>query len=463
MPDGQGSLRAFVQRFVIALVIASVLMYAVVARALQIAEQKVAHVATAPIDPSVLQPGGNYLLIGSDTRSFVDTPQDAKAFGTQQQASGQRSDTIMVAHVDRGGTGFLVSFPRDLWVAIPGIGHAKINAAFNRGPQRVIETIEQDFDVPITHYIQVDFAGFRTMVDAIGRIPIYFPAPARDLKSGLDQPQPGCRALDGGQALAYVRSRYYQSFQNGAWRYDPTSDLGRIKRQQYFLRTLAQQTLKKVERSPWHATALADKMLASLQRDPRLDYGALRPLAHAFRAPGDIETVTLPTHRQFIDGQDALVLDDAKAAPLLARLRGQTSGHHVQAPPNVAPAAVHLTVENGTRRSRLASTVADALRAQGFGVAGASNADRNNYAETEVRYSGAAKDHAQLVASRLGVGKLVRSSSALPGGVDVLVILGDDFSSVPTPPAATHGSGSRTTARQATATTDAGSLPAAGC
>ena len=58
------------------------------------------------------------------------------------------------------------------WCPIPGMGHAKINAAFNAGPQRVIETIESNFDVPISHYLQVDFAGFREMVNKLGSIPI---------------------------------------------------------------------------------------------------------------------------------------------------------------------------------------------------------------------------------------------------------------------------------------------------
>ena len=76
---------------------------------------------------SLLEAGGNYLLIGSDSRAFVNGPQDAQAFGSAQQQTGQRSDTIMVVHIDnRTGTALLVSFPRDLWVAIPGMGSAKI-------------------------------------------------------------------------------------------------------------------------------------------------------------------------------------------------------------------------------------------------------------------------------------------------------------------------------------------------
>ncbi len=181
--------RAFLLRLRNALIAAVVCTVVAIGGAYFVAARKVAQVPKVNIDTSVLEPGGNYLLVGSDSRSFVATPQDAQRFGSKTQ-SGQRSDTIMVAHIDGGkGTGFLVSFPRDLWVDIPRIGHAKINAAFNAGPQRLIETIEQDFDVPISHYLEVDFSGFRKIVDAIGAIPISFPAPARDrVQRPLHQP-----------------------------------------------------------------------------------------------------------------------------------------------------------------------------------------------------------------------------------------------------------------------------------
>jgi LCP family protein required for cell wall assembly len=150
------------------------------------------------------------LIIGSDTRAFVDSAADEQHFGDAQGQSGQRSDTIMVAHVDpTTGTGMLVSFPRDLWVDIPGAGKSRINAAFNIGPQRVIETIKQDFDVDINHYLEVNFAGFRDIVSALGSVPLFFPAPARDKKTGLNVPEAGCQNLNGEQAFAYVRSRFY--------------------------------------------------------------------------------------------------------------------------------------------------------------------------------------------------------------------------------------------------------------
>ena len=425
--------RAFLHRLLVAFLVVVVLTSVAIAAAYAQAENKVSHIAKAPIDSSVLQRGDNFLLIGSDSRAFVDSSADARAFGSAQVETGQRSDTIMVAHVDPGkGTAILVSFPRDLWVAIPGLGHAKINAAFNAGPQRVIETIEQDFDIPISHYLQIDFEGFRKMVNAIGTIPIYFPAPARDLKSGLSIPRAGCVNLNGDQALAFVRSRYYQSLQNGQWMYDPTSDLGRIRRQQYFLRTLAQQTLHAAESKPWRANSIADSMLSDLQRDPELGFSSLRSLAYAFRQPGNVETVTLPTHRQFFEGQDALALDSAAAAPLLTRLREvakPTTNAQSKAPSNVKPSSVRLVVLNGSGRSGLGASVLASMRTRGYAaIPPARNADRSDYTVTEVRYAPGAHDKGRLVLAALGgAGKLVAATSSQTGGADVALVLGADF------------------------------------
>jgi LCP family protein required for cell wall assembly len=424
------------------------------------------------IDTSVLQSGGNFLLIGSDSRAFVDTPGDSAAFGSAQQETGQRSDTIMVAHIDaKAGTALLVSFPRDLWVAIPGLGHAKINAAFNSGPQRIIETIESDFDIPISHYLEVDFQGFRKMVNAIGTIPIYFPTPARDIKTGLAINKAGCQQLNGDQALAYVRSRYYESFVNGKWQQDPTSDLGRINRQQYFLRTLASQTLHAATAKPWKAGSLLDSMLSNIQRDPKLGLSPLRALAYAFHRPGGVETVTLPVNRQFFDGQDALALDDAKAAPILARLRGignPSSGGSVSVKP-VDPHTIHVAVENGTAQNGLGARADDSLSALGYSVVGtAANADRNDYTLTEVRYVSGAETKARFLLSELGgAGKVVAlGKGSAPAGADVLLVLGRDYrglshASTTTTPATAPKT--NTTGGKAPAGTATTALPAAGC
>jgi polyisoprenyl-teichoic acid--peptidoglycan teichoic acid transferase len=449
--------RMFARRVVTALIVVVVVSVAAFVGANIQAARKVSQIAKAPIDPSVLQGGGNFLLIGSDTRSFVDSPEEAQHFGSAQAQTGQRSDTIMVAHVDDGGKALLVSFPRDLWVDIPGIGGAKINAAFNAGPQRVIETIQGNFDVPISHYLQIDFAGFREMVDAIGTVPINFPAPARDIKSGLAIAKAGCIHLDGDQALAYVRSRFHEQLIDGKWQADPTSDLGRIQRQQYFLRTLAQQTLRTATRSPWRANSIADTLVRNLERDPDLGLGPLRKLARAFDDAANVQTVTLPTNRQFIDGQDALVLDDAKAAPLFARLRSDNKEERPKAPEGVDPGDVRITVENGSGRAGLAGGALDDLRDLGFAVEPpAANADRSDYAETEVRYAPGAEDKGKLVRASLNApGRLVELDEGASGGADVVLVLGRDYRGV------RAGSTPATSAKRAPAASTPGTTAAA--
>ena len=464
--------RAFMLRLRNALIAVVLCTVLAIGGAYWLADRKVAQVPKVKIDPSVLEAGGNYLLVGSDSRSFVDSAQDAQRFGSSSTQSGQRSDTIMVAHVDgEKGTGFLVSFPRDLWVNIPGIGAAKINAAFNAGPQRLIETIEQDFNVPISHYLQVDFAGFRKVVDAIGTIPISFPAPARDAFSGLYVNEAGCRRLSGQDALAYVRSRYYESFENGRWQPDPTSDLGRIKRQQYFLRTLAHEALQTGQRAPWRGLSILDSTLASLQRDPQFGFSSFRALAYAFHGDNvNIETFTLPTRAQTFDGQSALVLDEEKAKPLLDRLRGAEHKRAPAPPAGVSPDSVRVTVQNGSGREAAGSTTLDALGRRGFAVVGgAANADRNDYAVSEVRYSPGAKNKARLVLAYLGgAGKLVPLQSAAGNGdADVELVIGRDFSGVEAPAARAPSSGAPATRPAtpvpATTAAPADALPPVGC
>ena len=464
------SARAFLHRLLTAFVIASVVTVIAIAGAYAEAARKVSQVSQVPIDSSVLQHGRNFLLIGSDSRAFVKSSGDAQAFGSAQQQTGQRSDTIMVAHVEPNGHALLVSFPRDLWVAIPGMGHAKINAAFNAGPQRMIETIENDFDVPISHYLEVDFSGFRDIVNTLGSIPIYFPAPARDHMTGLNIPTAGCVQLNGDQALAFVRSRYYESLVNGQWRTDPTSDLGRIQRQQYFLRTLASRTLHAATSKPWKATDLLDTMLKAVQRDPKLGLGPLRALAYAFHRPNGVDTRTLPVTPLDVDGQSALQLDSAKAAPLLARLRGIGDTTASSGNSSVDPGSVHVVVENGGGITGAGARAADALGGFGFSVQGsATNADRSDYPVTEVRYASGESEKAKAVLGYLGgVGEITSLQGSAPAGADVVLVIGRDFKGLSRPQSTTapktsatqpkaSGGGSTGAARSST------SRPAEGC
>jgi len=429
------SLRAFGRRLLVAFVVTTVLVVAVWVTAWRQVDAKVAQIRTVPFPAGMLTEGGNYMFIGSDTRAFVKNAKDAEHFGSAAAQTGQRSDTLMVAHIDPGGkTGMLVSFPRDLWVDIPDNGSNKINAAFAfGGPQLAVKTLKHDFNIPISHYLEVDFAGFRDIVNAMGTVPVWFPKPARDKYSGLLIGSKGCHNLNGDQALAYVRSRYYEYKQDGEWQTDPLSDLGRIKRQQYFIRTLAQTAIHSVVSHPFGASELADKSVAALTRDKKLHTSDLQKLVRAFRStdPNAFPMVTLPATNGYMDGQSVLLLDEAAAAPILARLRGEGTPKTVS---DVVPASVRVTVENGSGVAGAAGSALGALGANGFTVAApASDADRSDYEVTEVRYAPGSEQKARLVLAYLnGAGKVVPTDAA-PNGVDVVVVLGRDFGQVSAP------------------------------
>jgi polyisoprenyl-teichoic acid--peptidoglycan teichoic acid transferase len=241
------------------------------------------------------------LVVGSDTRQGLRRQDDGR-FGA---APGQRGDVILLVRlVPASHRVWVLSIPRDLYVPVAGSGgRAKINAALGGGPERLVETIRADFGIPVSHYLLVDFDGFRAVVDAIGGIRLDFPSPVRDddrghNNSGLLITTPGCRRLDGDQALALARSRYFQyRGGDGHWHADPGYDLGRIRRQQVLLRALAAQALSRGLADPLRADAVLAAVAGHLTRDDTLTVGKAVRLAGQFRRsrPGELVGLTIPT------------------------------------------------------------------------------------------------------------------------------------------------------------------------
>lgn len=188
-----------------------------------------------PVDPAAK----NFLVTGADNNACIDPASPyAKAFGDRREL-GERSDTIMIMRLDPSrNLAAVLSFPRDLWVKIPGQGRGRINGAYKRDdPRRLIETIMNEFEVGVDHFIQIDFSAFKKIVDAVKGVKVPLPYAVLDENTGLNVIAPGCHAFTGEEALAYVRSRHLQyQDANGKWKEDPSSDRGRIARQQDFLR-----------------------------------------------------------------------------------------------------------------------------------------------------------------------------------------------------------------------------------
>src|SRR4051812_42370199 len=120
----------------------------------------------------------NFLIVGTDSGEGLD-PKDPVLIG---RPGGVRSDTIMILRLDpTANSAQLLSLPRDLYVPIAGLrGSDRINSAIQGGPSRLIETIKNDFGIPINHYIEINFLAFRKIVQAIDGVPIYFTTPVRD-------------------------------------------------------------------------------------------------------------------------------------------------------------------------------------------------------------------------------------------------------------------------------------------
>jgi LCP family protein required for cell wall assembly len=373
---------------------------------------------------SLVQPASgaaeNYLIVGSDSRDVIDEDDpDADSFLGGGDPGGQRSDTILVARVDAAGEQVdLLSLPRDLWVPIAGTdGRERINTAYSEGRQQLIDTIEEDFGFPINHYVEVDFRGFKQLVEAIDGIPMYFDTAMRDLRSGLWISGQGCVRLDGDQALALARSRELQYLEDGQWISDPTGDLGRITRQQILV-------LKAVERSvdldltdPGKFSRIIDVGVDSVTIDEGIGFDDIAGLMKRF---GEVTDETMITHTlpvvPYTTAGGAAVLDvnEAAAGPVLDVFRGVE-------PDGLVPSSVSVRVLNATGIEGHAASVAEALGYIGFSIVEISGLDTIPVSTSQVRFHADDLAAAERVSRHLPGGtELVEDSSLTPGAVAVV-------------------------------------------
>jgi len=263
------------------------------------------------------KPGAPFtvLLVGSDSRAFASTPGQCAAFGCGSSQGGQRSDVIVLVRVVPAARKIqMMSIPRDTWVSIPGhvqyvSGQNRINAAFNNGPSLLVQTIGQDFHIPINYFVEVNFVGLQNMVDAIGGIHLDFRYPLQDAMSGLRVPVTGCQIVHGGRALALVRSRHMQYEINGAWYDDGGSDFTRIRNQQSFFRAVIHQLNAEIT-NPFALNGFITAATHNLTIDQTLTEGTLLKLAREFHnfPPGSLKAETLPTVGPYITSGGAEVL-----------------------------------------------------------------------------------------------------------------------------------------------------------
>ncbi|WP_255590040.1 LCP family protein, partial [Cellulomonas sp. PS-H5] len=243
------------------------------------ANGKIQHVAA--LSGAADTPGTTYLLAGSDSREdgAIEDPDTV----------GARTDTILLLQVPDSGPAALISLPRDTYVDIPGHDPSKLNAAFAwGGAPLLVQTVEGLTGLTVDHYVEIGFGGVERIVDALGGVELCLDDstgisfPVNDTNSGLVWDAPGCKTVDGVQALAYSRMRYS----------DPSGDIGRGLRQ----RALISAVAAKAENpallfQPGKQVSLIDSGTAVLTASDETGIVDLGRLALAFRAatgPGGI-------------------------------------------------------------------------------------------------------------------------------------------------------------------------------
>ena len=268
--------------------------------------------------------GTNWLLVGSDSREGL-TKAERKELHTGKDEGSQRTDTIMVIHIDDSGKPTLVSLPRDSYITIPAHialdGSSvedrknKINTAYGKGgAPLLVETVERNTGLHIDHYMEVGFKGIRDITDAVGGVNMCVPADVTDENSGLNL-LAGCQELDGKNALAYVRMRYA----------DPKGDLGRIERQQQFLSSVMKKVATPaVLLNPISMWKLVDAGTGSVNVGDGDSVTDISSLARALRAlsngNGTLTTVPVSETDANTAAGSSVIWDDAAARELFVSL-----------------------------------------------------------------------------------------------------------------------------------------------
>ncbi|MGH2726744.1 MAG: LCP family protein, partial [Actinomycetota bacterium] len=347
------------------------------------------------------------------------------------------ADTILVVHVPAAHRSATIrSFPRDLRVKIPGkSGYAKINAAYGggavggkklSGPDLMMETIRQHTGLKIHHYVEINFASFQKIVDAVGGVHLCVDRPYNDKESGLIIKKAGCSIFQGKLALSFVRMR----------KSDPTGDFGRIERQQQFMRVLmGKVTSIGVLSDPFAIRDLAKAVAKGVITDKDLDLSEVQGIANklADYKQSNVDFRVVPSYPDYIGGVSYVIQKNKEATALYKALRNDTklpdfgkTGASIPKPEDVT-----ITILNGTGSAGLATQERERLEKAGFDVREIGNANRRDYPKTTIFYKFGAEAKAQLVNDEYP-GAVIKDGSPKQD-TDILIILGADQAPSPSP------------------------------
>ena len=227
-----------------------------------------------------------------------------------------RSDTLMIATLDSDkNQAALLSVPRDTRVKIKGHGFDKINAAYAYGGRKLTqETIESLLNAHIDHYIKINVHGFTKIIDALGGIDIdvekrmYYEDPWDDDGGLYIDLQPGMQHMDGKTAITYVRYR------------DEEGDIGRIKRQQNFMKAVMDKLVSPtiIPKLPAIVSAVSDSVETDMSVSEILSFlGTLQDAKD-----NGLKSEMLPGKPVYIEGISYWVPDISKTRQILANTLG---------------------------------------------------------------------------------------------------------------------------------------------
>lgn len=384
--------------------------------------------------PRAPRNASNYLLVGSDSRAGLKAGQGTQGTGADFVV-GQRSDTVILAHFfGNSDKAQLVSFPRDSYVQIPAFTdpktgqvhpsrHDKLNSAFATGGARLlVATIEQLTNIRIDHFLQVDFSGFRGMVNKLGGVDVCLRHDAYEHDSGIALTA-GNHHINGDEALAFVRQRKKL----------PNGDIDRIARQQFFIGSVVRKVLSAgTLLNPFKLNGFLDIATSSLTGDQQLSVGNLKDLAlrlRGFSAGGVIfTTVPIADIGGVRFGASVVLLDDAKDAELFDALRqDRPPGTPPASKPatvsptlTVQPGGVRVRVLNGAGVAGLGRKAAADLTGVGFTIVGVPGNRGSGATQTTITYGPDKADSARTLAAALP-GSVLQEDSSLDRTLEVVV------------------------------------------
>ena len=308
----------------------------------------------------------NVLLVGSDSREGLTEKQKLELGAGDVEGGGEaeRADTLILAHIDPETSKVtMVQFPRDLWVSV-GKGKDKINAALMGGPERVVKTVEDLTGLSVNHYVQVNIAGFRDLIEAIGGVEVCVPEPIPfDEQTGLEvtEEQVGMVKFNGDDALRFVRSRAFA-----------TGDFERIQNQQKFVAAALDKVLSgSTVLQPGRVNALANVARKNVEIDEHTTLKGLAEIGNKLRNfdPDTYEAYTAPnlgTGIETVKGVDVsiVVADPDTMEVMFEAIGANRSPAEADGVPGIAPQTVRVGVYNGVGLDRpVASPAARQLEA----------------------------------------------------------------------------------------------------